>query len=111
MFPLRDRHGEPRVAVNGVRTFGLFRLEILAVRLVNVVLLSIAATYVLIEAVLRLARGDADVDAGPMLVVAILGLVVNLMVFVMLRGGARHSLRRRGCVHRRDGRRGRGPSA
>jgi cobalt-zinc-cadmium efflux system protein len=80
-----------RASRDGVRTFGLFRLEILA-SLVNSVLLFLAAGYVLVEAVVRLVDGGSHVDAGPMLVVAVLGLVVNGVVFVLLRGGARRSL-------------------
>jgi cobalt-zinc-cadmium efflux system protein len=80
-----------RASRDGMRTFGLFRLEILA-SLVNAVLLFLLAGYVLIEAGFRLARGDFDVDAGPMLIVATLGLAVNLVVFGMLRSGARGSL-------------------
>ena len=75
-----------------MRTFGLFRLEILAA-LVNAVLLFASAIYVLIEAVIRLTRDDADVKAGPMLVVAILGLIVNIVVFMLLRAGARTTSR------------------
>ena len=80
-----------RARRDGMRTFGLFRLEILAA-LVNAVLLFASAIYVLIEAVLRLVRDDLDVKAGPMLVVAILGLVVNIVVFALLRAGARDNL-------------------
>jgi len=80
-----------RASRDGVRTFGLFRLEILA-SLVNAVLLLLVAAYVLVEAVIRLVDGGTEVDAGPMLVVAVLGLVVNLVVFALLRAGARASL-------------------
>jgi cobalt-zinc-cadmium efflux system protein len=80
-----------RASRDGGRTFGLFRLEILA-SLVNAVLLFIVAGYVLVEAALRLVRGDFEVDAGPMLVVAVLGLVVNIVVFMLLRSGARQSM-------------------
>jgi cobalt-zinc-cadmium efflux system protein len=72
------------------RTFGLYRLEILAA-LANAVLLLGVAVYVLVEAVRRL--GDpADVLGGPMLVVAVLGLVANLVAFAVLRQGSRESL-------------------
>jgi cobalt-zinc-cadmium efflux system protein len=74
-----------------MRTFGLYRLEILAA-LVNAVLLFASAIYVLVEAVLRLARDDIDVEAGPMLVVAVAGLIVNVVVFGLLRRGARENL-------------------
>jgi cobalt-zinc-cadmium efflux system protein len=80
-----------RARTDGMRTFGLFRLEILAA-LVNAVLLFASAIYVLVEAVLRLVRDDVDVEAGPMLVVAIAGLAVNIVVFGLLRRGARDNL-------------------
>jgi cobalt-zinc-cadmium efflux system protein len=80
-----------RARTDGMRTFGLYRLEILAA-LVNAVLLFASAIYVLVEAVLRLARDDIDVEAGPMLVVAVAGLIVNVVVFGLLRRGARENL-------------------
>ncbi len=71
-------------------TFGLYRLEILAA-FVNALLLFGVAVWVIVEAVLRF--GDPpDVDTGPMLVVAALGLVVNLVVFALLREGAKESI-------------------
>ena len=85
-----------RASTEGSRTFGLFRLEILA-SLLNAILTFAVAGYVLVEAVLRLVNGDVDIDAGPMLVVAIGGLVVNVIVFFMLRMGARDSLAVRGA--------------
>jgi cobalt-zinc-cadmium efflux system protein len=72
------------------RTFGLYRLEILAA-LANALLLFGVTGYVLVEAGIHLAR-DSSVDAGPMLVVATLGLAVNVVSVVLLRGGARESL-------------------
>jgi cobalt-zinc-cadmium efflux system protein len=72
------------------RTFGLYRLEILAA-LANALLLFGVTGYVLVEAGVHLAR-DSSVDAGPMLVVATLGLAVNVVSVVLLRGGARESL-------------------
>jgi cobalt-zinc-cadmium efflux system protein len=72
------------------RTFGLYRLEILAA-LANAVLLFAVAGYVLIEAIRRL--GDPpDINAVPVLVVGVLGLAVNLVAFRLLRAGARESL-------------------
>jgi cobalt-zinc-cadmium efflux system protein len=72
------------------RTFGLYRLEILAA-LANAVLLFGVAAYVLVEAVRRF--GDApDVLAGPMLVVAIVGLAANVVAFALLRSGSSESL-------------------
>ena len=72
------------------RTFGLYRLEILAA-LANAVLLFVVTGYVLVEAVLRL-DSEPSVEAGPMLVVAVLGLLVNVVSVVLLRSGAGQSL-------------------
>jgi cobalt-zinc-cadmium efflux system protein len=87
---LADRAGS-----NRSRTFGLYRLEILAA-LANAALLFGVTGYVLVEAVLRL-DSEPSVDAGPMLVVAILGLVVNVVSVVLLRSGARLSLNVQGA--------------
>jgi cobalt-zinc-cadmium efflux system protein len=68
------------------RTFGLYRLEVLAA-LANAVLLSGVAVYVLVEALRRF--GDPpEVPAGPMLVVAVAGLAANVAAFGLLRAGA-----------------------
>jgi cobalt-zinc-cadmium efflux system protein len=79
-----------RAGGNRSRTFGLYRLEILAA-LANAALLFGVTGYVLVEAILRLGS-EPSVEAGPMLVVAILGLVVNVVSVVLLRSGARLSL-------------------
>ena len=72
------------------RTFGWYRLEILAA-LANSVLLLGVAVYVLVEAIRRL--GDpADVLGLPMLVIAVVGLVANLVAFWLLREGSKESL-------------------
>jgi cobalt-zinc-cadmium efflux system protein len=77
------------------RTFGLYRLEVLAA-LANAVLLGGVAVYVLVEAVRRF--GDPpQVLAGPMLAVAVLGLLANLAAFTLLRGGAQESINLRGA--------------
>jgi cobalt-zinc-cadmium efflux system protein len=76
-------------------TFGLYRLEVLAA-LANAVLLSGVAVYVLVEAVRRF--GDPpEVTTGPMLVVAVLGLLANLAAFALLRQGAQESINLRGA--------------
>ncbi|ROT26818.1 cation diffusion facilitator family transporter [Micromonospora sp. HM5-17] len=84
-----------RAANDAQRTFGLYRLEVLAA-LANAVLLFGVAVYVLVEAVRRF--GDPpEVAAGPMLVVAALGLAANLVAFGLLRTGARESITLRGA--------------
>lgn len=72
------------------RTFGLYRLEILAA-LGNAVLLLVVAAYVLVEAVLRL-DGAPDIPAGPVIGVAVAGLGANLVAFALLRSGSKESL-------------------
>lgn len=79
-----------RRASQGQHTFGLYRLEILAA-FVNSLVLAGVAGYVLIEAVRRIG-GDTEVLTGPMLVIAVLGLAVNLVAFLLLREGAEESL-------------------
>jgi cobalt-zinc-cadmium efflux system protein len=77
------------------RTYGLYRLEILAA-LANAVLLFGVAGYVLFEAVRRL--GDApEVASLPVLVVGCIGLAVNLVAFFLLRAGAKESLNLEGA--------------
>ncbi len=79
-----------RVPAGDYRTFGLYRLEILAA-LANAVLLFAVAGYVLYEAVQRF-REPPDVLAGPMLIVAVAGLGVNLVAWRLLHAGASESL-------------------
>ncbi|MCW3843164.1 cation diffusion facilitator family transporter [Micromonospora yasonensis] len=77
------------------RTFGLYRLEVLAA-LANAVLLGAVASYVLVEAVRRFGA-PPRVLAGPMLVVAVLGLLANVVAFALLRSGAQESINLRGA--------------
>jgi cobalt-zinc-cadmium efflux system protein len=72
------------------RTFGLFRLEILAA-LANAVLLLGVALYVVVEALSRF-DDPHEVLGVPMLVVATLGLAANVVAFALLRPGAKESL-------------------
>lgn len=71
-------------------TFGLYRLEILAA-FVNALLLIGVALWVLIEAVRRLFS-EPEILSDQMLVVAVLGLVANLVAFALLREGASESI-------------------
>jgi cobalt-zinc-cadmium efflux system protein len=77
------------------RTFGLYRLEILAA-LVNAALLFAVAGYVLFKAIGRLDDAP-DVASVPVLVVGVIGLVVNIVAFLLLRAGAKESLNLRGA--------------
>jgi cobalt-zinc-cadmium efflux system protein len=77
------------------RTYGWYRLEILA-SLANTVLLFAVAAYVVYEAVQRWGS-DHEVAALPMIVVAVAGLLINLICFRLLQAGAKESLNLRGA--------------
>ena len=77
------------------RTFGLYRLEILAA-LANAALLLGVGVYVLVEAILRI-RDPEPIEGGLMLTLAIVGLIVNVIAMVLLRDGASESLNVRGA--------------
>ncbi len=75
---------------NPQRTYGLYRLEVLAA-LANGVLLIGVAVYVLYEAVRRFQE-PPEVPGVPLIVVAVIGLAVNLVSFRLLQAGAKESL-------------------
>lgn len=77
------------------RTFGLYRLEILAA-LVNAVLLFGVAGYVLFEAISRLGDSE-EVASLPVLIVGVVGLAVNVIAFLLLRAGSKESLNLQGA--------------
>jgi cobalt-zinc-cadmium efflux system protein len=77
------------------RTFGYYRLEILAA-VVNAVLLFGVAGFVLVEAFRRLTA-PPEVASGLMLAVAVVGLAANAAGMWLLREGQRHSLNLRGA--------------
>lgn len=77
------------------RTFGYYRLEILAA-VVNAMLLLAVTAYILIESWLRW-QSDPEVSGGLMLVFALIGLVANVVSMMLLRAGAQESLNVRGA--------------
>lgn len=79
-----------RPATRSSHTFGLYRVEILAA-FVNALLLFGVAVWVVVEALRRLTDAP-EVLSTPMLVVAVLGLVANLVAFWLLRDGAEQSI-------------------
>lgn len=80
---------------NRQRTYGLYRLEILAA-LANAVLLAGVATWVIVEAVRRLSD-PVEIQSGLMLAVATTGLVVNIVVLRILREGGAESMNMEGA--------------
>ena len=79
----------------GRRTFGWQRVEILAA-VANGLLLLVVAGYVLVEAVRRIGE-PPEIGSGLMLVVAAVGLVVNLGSLAVLHRGRDASLNLRGA--------------
>ena len=88
---LAERKASPR------RTFGYHRAEILAA-LINAVLLVGVAGYILREAWERF-RDPHPVPSGTVLVVAAIGLLVNVAGALLLRTGSRRSLNLRGAYN------------
>ena len=78
------------------RTYGLYRLEILAA-LANAALLIGVASYVIVEAIKRLGSPQ-EVTTGPMLVIALIGLVVNAAGWLLLRADAGDSINLEGAL-------------
>ncbi|MFV1999437.1 MAG: cation diffusion facilitator family transporter [Acidimicrobiia bacterium] len=79
-----------RASSGGFRTYGLYRLEILAA-LANSILLFAVAIYVLFEAFRRF-QDPPEILSTAMLVVAVGGLIVNVISWRLLRQGAAESL-------------------
>lgn len=84
--PATDRH-----------TFGFQRVEVLGA-LINGIILIVVAVFVAIEGVKRLVSGIDHIDAWPMLVIAVIGLLANIVAFAILRGGDRTSINLRGAL-------------
>lgn len=82
-------------ASSSQRTFGAYRLEVLAA-VVNGLLLFGAAIYVLVEAVDRLSE-PPDIAGVPVLIVGTVGLLVNVVSMRLLAGGSKESLNVRGA--------------
>lgn len=85
-----------RRASDARRTFGYMRLEVLA-GLINALTLFALAAWIFWEAFRRL-REPGEVLAGPMLAVAVAGLLVNLAVFAILHRGDRDHVNIRGAM-------------
>lgn len=78
------------------RTFGYMRFEILA-GFVNAVALILLIVWIAYEAVMRLIAPE-PVLPGPMLAIAVVGLLVNIGVFFMLRQGDQDHVNIRGAL-------------
>ncbi len=78
------------------RSYGYWRFPVLAAY-VNALTLLLIVVWIAAEAVGRI-RQPVEILAGPMLVVAVVGLLVNLAAFRLLHGGRRDSLNIRGAL-------------
>jgi cobalt-zinc-cadmium efflux system protein len=85
-----------RRASDGQRTFGYMRLEVVA-GLINAVTLFALVAWILYEAVQRFMTPH-EVLAGPMFIVAVLGLVINIVVFLVLARGDKDHVNIRGAM-------------
>jgi len=85
-----------RRASDSQRTFGYMRLEVIA-GFVNALVLFALTAWIAFEAVQRFLAPH-QVLAGPMLAVAILGLVVNVAVFLVLSRGDKTHVNIRGAL-------------
>jgi cobalt-zinc-cadmium efflux system protein len=77
------------------RTYGFYRIEILAA-LINAVVLIGISIYILYEAYQRF-RNPQEVQSGAMLAVAAVGLVVNIVGIRLLRAASEESLNMKGA--------------
>ena len=77
------------------RTYGYLRMEVLSA-LTNAVVLLLLTVYILYEAFQRF-QAPPEIRSGPMLVVAAIGLVVNLISMRLLAGGSSESLNVKGA--------------
>lgn len=85
-----------RRPADALRTYGYHRVQILAA-LINGLAFILLVGWIAYEAVQRLFE-PVEVLGGMMLVVAVLGLLVNIAAFWILHGGASHDLNLRGAV-------------
>lgn len=84
-----------RAARRPDRTFGMYRAEVFAA-LANAILLFAVAGWVLYEAASRFTD-PPEVPGLPVATVAVVGLAMNVIAFLMLRSGAKESINIRGA--------------
>ena len=89
-FHLADRKATPRL------TYGFHRVKTLVAYTNGIAVFAIGA-WIVVEAFHRL-NDPTPVLGGPMLVIAVLGLIVNIVAFLVLHGGDRESLNMRGAI-------------
>ncbi len=78
------------------RSYGYHRFQVIAA-FVNGITLVFLVGWIVIEAVVRLFK-PVEVEGNVMLIVAALGLIVNVIAFVILHGGDRKNINMRGAA-------------
>lgn len=81
----------------GRRSYGSYRAEIFASGMTVLIMLGVSA-YVVIEAISRFGE-DVEIQTGPVLVVGTLGLLINVISILLLRGGSQESLNVKGAYY------------
>jgi cobalt-zinc-cadmium efflux system protein len=84
-----------RPDTTGQRTFGSYRVEVFASGFTVLLMFGVSA-YVVVEAIGRMGR-EAEVSSTSMLVVGAIGLGINLISLLLLRGGASESISVKGA--------------
>ena len=84
-----------RPDTTGRRSYGSYRAEVFASGLAVLLMLGVAV-YVVVEAIGRIGE-PIDISTGPMLVVGVIGLVINVISIFLLRAGAEESLNIKGA--------------
>ena len=85
-----------RRSVDAQRSYGYRRFPVLAAYF-NAITLLLVVVWIAVEAVGRI-REPVEILEGPMLAVAVVGLLVNLAAFRLLHGGKTNSLNVRGAL-------------
>lgn len=85
-----------RKPADALRSYGYQRIQILAA-FVNGMFFILLVGWILVEAVQRIAE-PVTVLGGPMLVIAVIGLLVNLLAFRLLHGGDHDNLNVRAAL-------------
>ncbi|WP_340691720.1 cation diffusion facilitator family transporter [Hyphomonas sp.] len=89
-YKLAERPADPQ------RSFGFARMKILAA-FTNGILLVLLAIWIVWEAIHRL-MAPVEVMGGLLMVVAVAGLVVNVIAFLVLHGGSKDDLNMQGAL-------------
>jgi len=84
-----------RGGISGHRTYGSYRAEVFASGLTVLLMFGVAA-FVVFEAIERMEATPA-VASGPMIVVGAIGLVINVISILLLKGGADESINVKGA--------------